>query len=232
MNYVYDGSFPGLLNALEEAIKQNDSTISKQPLLTDNFYIKTDTAKAENFIKKLDKNLAENIYTVFLTEYPEYENILLGYIRYINRSKKYGNIKNSYINKINRIIKLYFNEVNKYKGFIRFTEIEKNLLLSTISPQFNILPYIKDYFFKRQKENFIIYDEKRKIALIKQSNKTAIKEIEITDINISGNEKSVRELWITFFKNISVKNRENFKLQKQHVPLKYRKHIIEFNYLD
>ncbi|WP_438268608.1 DUF4130 domain-containing protein [Mediterraneibacter gnavus] len=35
-------------------------------------------------------------------------------------------------------------------------------------------------------------------------------------------------MWKGFFKTISIKERENLKCQRTHIPVKYRKNVTEF----
>ena len=45
---------------------------------------------------------------------------------------------------------------------------------------------------------------------------------------LSKNEKKFQDLWKLFFKQVSIKERENKKLQQNWVPLIYRKYMSEF----
>jgi probable DNA metabolism protein len=78
-------------------------------------------------------------------------------------------------------------------------------------------------------EDFMIYDEKRRILSIKKDKKMQI----LYDIDVKyterHEEKEIIKLWKSFFDKIEITERRNKKLQLQKVPKKYRKNIIEFN---
>ena len=57
--------------------------------------------------------------------------------------------------------------------------------------------------------------------------------IEIIDelLELTDKEEQYRKLWQTFFENIAIKERANPSLQRNKVPLKYRKYMTEnFDY--
>ena len=37
------------------------------------------------------------------------------------------------------------------------------------------------------------------------------------------------ELWKGFFESISIKERENYRLQRQNLPIRFRKNMTEFS---
>jgi probable DNA metabolism protein len=47
-------------------------------------------------------------------------------------------------------------------------------------------------------------------------------------LEFAGGEAAMQALWKHFFKTAAIKERVNPKLQRQNVPLKYRKHLTEF----
>ena len=47
------------------------------------------------------------------------------------------------------------------------------------------------------------------------------------EIEWSDEEKEYSELWKTFHKSISIKERENRKLQQSNLPKYYWKHLVE-----
>jgi hypothetical protein len=41
-------------------------------------------------------------------------------------------------------------------------------------------------------------------------------------------ENQIQNLWTTFFHTIAIKERKNYKLQRQHIPLYFRGNMLEF----
>ncbi|MEF3280318.1 MAG: TIGR03915 family putative DNA repair protein [Elusimicrobiota bacterium] len=224
MNFIYDGSFEGFLSALEKAVKVKDSTISKDNLLfNENIAIKDNDSD-----KTFSKNLYFDLLILYLSETKDFENIALNYAKLNEKERK--NINNEHIRKVYEIKRKYFRELHKFKGLTRFYEIDENLLFSKIAPDNNILIFLAEHFKKRVKENFIIYDEKRNIGAIRNQNDIFLQELKDEDIKFykTRKEQEINNLWKKFFNEIAIKERINYKLQRNFVPLKYRKNITEF----
>jgi probable DNA metabolism protein len=74
----------------------------------------------------------------------------------------------------------------------------------------------------------LFYDTVRQIAFIKDKDNTSIQNIVNVQLEYSQNEQQFQKLWQTFFDSVTIKERKNLKLQRQMVPLKYRKDMTEF----
>lgn len=125
------------------------------------------------------------------------------------------------------------NEANRFIEFIRFQELLNGVLYSKIAPENNVLPLLADHFTDRLKnENFVIYDENRKMALVyAQKKHWEIYQnimIEEEQLQMSECEESIKKLWKTFYQSIAIQERSNLELQRQLLPLKFRKFMTEF----
>ncbi|MDF2608661.1 MAG: hypothetical protein K0R92_135 [Lachnospiraceae bacterium] len=126
-------------------------------------------------------------------------------------------------------------EVHHFLGFLRFIESDGNILLAKIKPQNDVLRLIAPHFSDRlSNENFIIYDEKRKSAIVHRSGYSWIYTLaDHLDINkfeeYSEKEQEFTSLWQTFFDTIAIEERKNYKLQRNNAPLRFRNNMTEFN---
>lgn len=139
---------------------------------------------------------------------------------------------NDYVRKVFELQRNTDNEIMHLNGFLRFSELENGILYSKIHPQANILPYLADHFADRfPRENFVIYDEGRSLFVVHPIGK---KCVFVTDDsfsepdNLSEEEMKYRELFIHFCKSIAIKERTNPGLQRQMLPLHFRKYMVEF----
>lgn len=144
-----------------------------------------------------------------------------------------NNLKNKDIFRVFELNRKVTNEANHYLDFVRFSELQNGVLYSKISPENNVLPLIAEHFADRLKnENFVIYDVKRKASLVYHSGHPweIYKNIEIVDEKLiyADCEEVVRDLWKSFCQSISIKDRQNIELQRQNLPLKFRKFMTEF----
>jgi len=234
---IYDGSYFGYLNALEKALKENFGEISskeEEELFAESFNLETDAKKAGAFaneIRKLSAEAFKKTQLLYLSETPCFENTALGYLK---NAYKYGpaaenNLADKGVSRADKLCKKVLYESHRFKGFIRFSELEGGIMFAKIAPEHNILPLLKSHFRTRfGRLNFVIYDEKRNRAIINRPGHCEIMEISDVKLRFSENEKRTRELWKNFFKTIEIKERKKPKLQKSFVPLKYRRNITEF----
>ena len=106
------------------------------------------------------------------------------------------------------------------------------ILFSEIEPANDILEMLGTHFQDRfQGENWMIYDKKRKKAMIHpvQSACTVIQNVQpkVTD-QTPGNPEIYEDLWRVFCSAITIPERKNTALQQQLLPLKYRRNMVEF----
>lgn len=127
------------------------------------------------------------------------------------------------------------NETHHYKGFARFMEIENKILLGKITPKNDIIRLLAPHFSDRLgMENFIIYDENRRTAIIHRSGYPWV-YTNADDFNIDSFSEGTKEeiefskLWKTFFDTIAIEERKNPRLQRNNIPLRYRGNMLEFN---
>lgn len=241
MDYIYDGTFEGLLNCVYFHYKSQKASgiynISayQQSIFNDFSIIKTDTEKAkivaEAIVKKISQEAYIHIFYCYLSNVDYKENIILDFLIF---AFKYGRkTMNFYSHEkvlpIKEAYKKVAGEAHRFEGILRFTEVE-NILYAKFMPDNDILIIIADHFADRYKyERLIIYDERRKKAVVYNKEKWEIKEaVNIENIEISMDEKNIQSLWKQYFTDVAIKDRENIKLQFNFVPARYRKNMVEF----
>lgn len=130
---------------------------------------------------------------------------------------------------VNEIYKRVAREEHRVLGILRFSDIG-GILYAKYSPDNDISVLLADHFADRYKyEKFIIFDEKRKKAVVYADNVWEIKEnINIDNVEFSSNEDMIHRLWKQYFTDLAIKERKNIKLQFQFAPARYRKNMTEF----
>ena len=73
----------------------------------------------------------------------------------------------------------------------------------------------------------IIYFGRKAVFWGKYTEKVEIFFVKSPEIEWSDEEMEYSELWKTFHKSISIKERENKKLQQSNLPKYYWKHLVE-----
>ena len=126
------------------------------------------------------------------------------------------------------------NAEHHYLGFLRFIEIPGRILLARYEPKHQLTGLIMPHFVDRfPEERFMIWDTVRNIAGIHVPGQNYIMLV-LTKEQISTLEEytednlEAEQLWKIFVESISIKERENIKLQKNNLPLHFRTYMPEF----
>lgn len=126
------------------------------------------------------------------------------------------------------------NAEHHYLGFLRFIEIPGNILLGRFAPKPRLTELIMPHFIDRfPEERFVIWDTVRNEAGVHVPGQTYImmhlSDGEAAALNQYQEDNSKAEkMWTTFVENISIKERENRKLQQNNIPLHFRTYMPEF----
>ncbi|HPB79944.1 MAG TPA: TIGR03915 family putative DNA repair protein [Sedimentibacter sp.] len=241
MDYLYDGTFEGLMTCIYYHYKKEKATgiyeISEyqQSIVYEAEIVKTDISKAKIVCDLINRQISKeayiHVYYCYLSNDSKKENLILDFLIF---AFKYGrDTMNFYTHEkvlpINEIYKKVAREEHRVLGILRFSDIG-GILFAKYSPDNDISILLADHFADRYKhEKFIIHDEKRKKAVVYANNSWEIKEnINIDNVEFSLDETKIHKLWKQYFTDLAIKERKNINLQFQFVPARYRKNMTEF----
>ncbi|SES82004.1 probable DNA metabolism protein [Natronincola peptidivorans] len=242
IDYIYDGSFEGLLTAIYEAYyrkEKPEKIIAKGDIQEDLFvsylHIETEEEKAEkvyNAIRdKISPIALKNVFYGFLSEDVDAGTFIY---RYLQLGFKAGEKIDQYhtheaVFQLHKISRRVGKEAHLMLGIIRFQKLKGELYYAVIEPQYNITALVAPHFAKRlASENWVIHDKKRNIASLYNKNQWIITEGNLQgEIVLDDEELQYQEMWQQYFKNIAIKTRINPKLQRNYLPKRYWKHLIE-----
>jgi len=116
-----------------------------------------------------------------------------------------------------------------YKEFLRFSDYNGSLV-AIIEPKNFVLPMIVDHYCERfPSEQFLIYDEVHKHAIVYQNFEAHIIPLEHIELpKACEKEEKYRTLWKQFYNTIAIEGRINPKLRMGNMPKRYWKHLTEF----
>ena len=254
---IFDGSFEGLLCIIYKryyekvdplSIRTLGETASMQLSLDFNVVeiidnpvqtitIETDYTKADKVYEALRKKTlegAENAYRAWLSP----KNIYIDIYQYIILCFKEGTYADNFktldfVLAVHKAVKYVGTEVNKLVGFCRFTETTSGVYYCDISPVNNVLPLLVEHFCSRFHEQaFVLHDVNRGIVAIYDTKECLIQDVgKDAKFEVDDSENQWQELWTAFHKTLSNEHRVNTKLQRQLMPLRYRKHVTEYKHL-
>lgn len=243
-NYIYDGSFDGLLTAIFYAYQQKETTkITKEndyipDLWSEAVAITTESSKADRvytaLYTKLSYHTLSNVYALYLSDVLEIETLILEYIKLCFKYSDQINLakNNDIIQKVDLYTRRVHLEAHRFKGFVRFREIAPLVFYAQIEPDHNILPLIAPHFKKRfSDQHFVIHDIKRSYALVYNIQDIYLKDLSEAEIKnlLTLCSDPFETLFKTFYESINIKERRNKKQQHSYMPKRYWKHLIEID---
>lgn len=182
-------------------------------------------------LKKLDSSTLKTLYFYILSEGENVKEDISHFLQRKSQSREpyLDSLSDRVIERIYSVAQKVRREIHRFKGFMRFREVEGKYLYGAFSPDYNIILPLSEHFAKRfREEKIVIHDIKRNIATFCHRGRVFKAVIEREIPKPTPPEQLISELWKRYFDEIGIKERENRKLQRQKVPLKYRRTIIEF----
>lgn len=251
--FIYDKTLDGLLTALFDAYNRKtfpDVLLSKGdtlPLFYDDiFTVITDEEKAGRVWRGLQKKISASALSAitwcWLSELPEVGMLLFRYIRKAIDSPVSieTNFGDPDVLALSKIWKRVDWERLRMLQFVRFQKAVDGTFFAAFEPQHNALPLTVGHFKDRfADQRWLIYDMKRRYGFYYDLH--TVEEVTFDDDGqaahlITGmldeslmdkDEKLFQQLWKTYFKSITIKERLNPRKHKQDMPVRYWKYITE-----
>lgn len=252
MEYLYDGSFDGLLTCIyhhyyqEPAAGIYQQEYYQPALMMKSTVVMTEAALADRVYKAVEEKISSDalamIYHAYLSSASDKENLILDYLRLGFKMGAKVDLYHSHpaVHPLHKLDRQVIGETHRLLGLLRFKDTGK-FLYAAMSPDHHILTLIADHFADRLAgERWIIHDQKRKLAIIydgqnPDNSRSAIQhKWYLTDFsyhlddNMTPEEQQWQELWKLYFNRISIEFRYNPRLQSHFVPQRYRRHLLEF----
>lgn len=248
--YYYDKTFLGFLSLVYEIFRnkiwdvvvlgENENSLFSGELIVTN--LENANKVYNKLLKTIGKTNVNDMYYTFLSEESGIEVVLINYIR-LGLKYKYAVSKHltPEVLKVEKLSKKVSHEAHKFLGLLRFRRLLDDTYLAIIDPNHDILSIILPHFTDRfADQNFVIYDEKRKKAILYDCSLKEARIKKIYDFDerlfdlrnfelMHKEEKEYISLWKKYFESIAIEDRKNEKLQKSHMSGKYWKNLVEVN---
>ncbi|MDE6627165.1 MAG: TIGR03915 family putative DNA repair protein [Lachnospiraceae bacterium] len=247
--YLCDDTPEGIFTAVYDgwAAKLPDEQISlyverghEFELFADYTYVQTDQEKAKKVVRTVSRQLGRNVYDMIFSAALSYEKDKVNSIyRFLKLGFRVGSTVEQMhgeevVCRIFELKRSVWNEAHYMKEFLRFHETEEGILLARINPKNGVLPLIAEHFSDRfPEEHFVVLDEVHEMGLFHEKGKQwYLIPLDLEVLNDIWNHKvdsPYEKLWKTFFKTISIKERENYKCQRTNCAIRYRDYMLEFH---
>ena len=248
--FLYDGSFAGLLSAIFESYRlkveasgfiaayEFSGNLFENPLVTSTVPEHVERVK-NGIIRKTSAQAVTMLYRAFHSEHPEVEMLIYRFIQLAMASTH--NIEENFIEpcvlKINQLNKKIGREVHRMHAFVRFQKASDGLFVAVVEPDFDVLPLIGEHFEKRYAaQSWMIYDARRHYGLYYDQKRTEFITCtaemhtrlrqQISDA-LATEDDQYQRLWKDYFGSVNIPERRNMKLHLQHVPRRYWKYLTE-----
>lgn len=244
LTLLFDGSFEGLMTAFFDAYARRPHPVALLPeaacqLEFGQRYttVSTDEAKAARVVRGIRRCVGEFAYEkawmAFLLDKPDISQTIYQYLLW---GFEVGpDIRTRLVDDralaIDKAVALVAREACALREFLRLSEREGGVYYGEISPQHRILPLLMPHFVERfSTQPFLIQDCTHQLAGVAQGGDWYITDSSTLAMpDISAREASIQQLWKTFYQRIAIKERINPQLQRQLMPKKYWKHMVEMN---
>lgn len=249
--FRYDKTFEGLLSVVFDAYSRKmfpDKLLNEteiEPMFTTELHMVVTDSENSNRVwsgvqKKLSKSAINMISAVWLSEDIDSDFLIFRFICKVfdNNISIETNFGDEVVLKMAQLAKKVNREAEHLRQFTRLQKAADDMYFAAVAPAYNALPLSIAYFEDRfADQKWVIYDMTRKYGFYYD----LIKSVEITlngedthlltgklDENLMAeDEKLFQELWRGYFKALTIKERINLKLQRQHMPKRFWKYLTE-----
>ena len=248
--FLYDNTFDGLLTCVFDAFNRKEfpENIAGEnkllPLFTESFRVITDDAKADRVLKALREKISKAaIDMLFVCYLSELEEIEIRLFRYIQKALSAGqsietNFADPDVLYLSKVYKKVGREEERMRQFVRFQKTADGLFFAVMDPAYNVLPLTARFFKTRYADQqWIIYDVKREYGLYYDLNTVetvhfdqlpaTLETGKLSSDKLDEYEVAFQDLWKDYLKAITIRERHNLKLQRQHMPKRFWKYLTE-----
>lgn len=241
-----DGIFTAIYNAWDSGYGHKNIQIQfidqmmNYQLFSKYIPVVTDYEKSEKVVRTIKKKISVEAYeTICRAAMTDRQDKADAIYRFVILGIHYGssiitNYSNPVVQTIFEMNRAVGNEVHHYTGFLRFSELKNHVLYGKINPKNNVITLLAPHFADRLPvENWIIHDEVRQLAIVHQIGEGWVQvdtsEVDFSELGkINNEEERLEQLWKSFVESIAILERTNYKLQRQNLPIRFRRNMTEF----
>lgn len=237
--FVYDGSFAGFLTCVGESFRRREYPFyflppgAEQASLYPLREIATDQTLARSVYGALETEVSKTFRRMitysFLTCLPQKERHIYDVVHLGLTHALPQDLLDERILILTRAIRRLTKEAERYKGFVRFSDYG-GVLVGQIAPQNRVLPLLRPHFCQRLPgEAFLLHDKTHREGLFYADRKWKLRPVDRLDLDRPEQaELECRALWRRFYETITIRERENPRCQGNHLPLRFREEMTEF----
>lgn len=242
LSAVYDAGLSGYGHQYIRIQPLIDGQAENIELFAEYVPVETTSEKAESVINAVRSKISNQAYIYMMYAvascFPDRGDAIYQFVTYgfTMGAKVCSALQIPCVKRVFEMKRAVGNEAHYFKEFLRFQEVQKEppLLAAVIEPKHQIIPMITVHFADRfMGESFIIYDKTHREASFHYADKDwevrILTEEEAKKLEeLTEQREDYVDLWKIFFENIAIMERTNKNLQRNMLPIHYRKHMTEF----
>lgn len=244
IDYVYDGSFEGMLTCIYEAYYSTDNPdgiYSSYQYQGDLFhepkFVVTDLDKSHKvglaIIQKLSEEFFHKVVNAFFSEDYEVASHIYKLVRYAfkNGPEVIMHVTHDWVAPVVDLANAVGRETHLFVGLVRFMKLKGGIYYCQFGPTYNQVPLLAEHFSNRLSDQiWVIHDVNRNLAVFYDKKEWYVNEFYgMKDYELDDEELLYQSLWKTFHKHIAINERINPNLQRSFMPKKYWKYLLEMN---
>lgn len=240
MTCIYD-AWSYALDHGHGALRLEREPIYQQSLFDEYVHVDADREKTEKVVRSIKKQISRQAYMyVFYASLSEEADALQAVYNFLRVGFAVGSevcvmFANPHVMRVLELKRRIGNESHYFREFARFTSLDDRVYVCHIEPKNNVALLVGELFADRMpSEHWMIVDDRRKLAVVHPKDEENyiryLTEEEYAVLSQSeAYEDRYTDMWKSFFKAISIKERENIACQRNMFPIWMRKHAVEFD---
>ncbi len=237
--FQHDGSPEGFLTALREARRAGltdagipATGVAGLDLFSTPVTLASRPEEARAFLAELagqhGTTVTRRLMYLYYSESPQAGALALAYLRLLDQfgPEADQHLTDPAIRTLQQLCQQVGHEIHRFKGLLRFAEMDPATLRAVLEPDFNILIPVALYFRRRLGgQSWLIVDAKRRQAAHWDQQALRFMAVEAPP---RGTQDEITRLWQAFYRSVAIPDRKNEKLRRQHMPERYWKYLSEW----
>lgn len=241
--------FTAIYRVYEDRRRPEDAclVLHDEPLLfAEDVRVQPDTGSYLKVMSTLNRRFGEKDYRTLCLALASvddekaqavYRTVALGLAGHCPPGHLFDSLSDPHVMKAFSLARTVGREEEHLKGFLRFQETEAGILYADMGPVNNVLTFIMPHFADRlSTENFVVHDAGRDFFGVHPAGKRwyllSGEETRKPNPSLSREERQYRQLFGRFVQSIAIGERNNPALQRNNMPLRYQKYMVEFQQKD
>ncbi len=250
MIFRYDKTWEGLLTAVYDAYARRTfpehllAEGEPEPMFSDGIYVvRTDTARSERVWNGLQRRAGRRVCNmllyVWLSEEPDADELIFRYLRGVFESPHdiTTDFSRPDVLAAHQIASKVAREGEHVRQFLRFQKGADGSYFAPVAPKYNALPLAVDYLADRfADQRWLVYDTRRhygylydlqEVREISMEDDAHLLSGRLSDEILAADERLFQQTWRDYLGALTIKERLNLRLQRQHMPRRFWKYLTE-----